>query len=73
MSIKSTQYLYDMNTSEFSNIKYKDAIKLKYQRGKKLLYKLMEENYRTRDTERCDAVHKAMNFNLFLLDEMKWD
>lgn len=68
--MKTTKYLYNCNTDDFKKLPYEDALLYKYERAKELLYKIMETNYRERDQERSDAVHKAIKHNMFLINEL---
>ena len=70
MKIKSTEYLYGINASEFAELTYTEALTYKYNKAKRLLYNLMEDDYKTRDNDRADAVYKAISHNGDLIHEL---
>ena len=66
----STQYLYDIEPSELTNLLYPDALKHKLTAARTLIGKLIEPHYSERDDERITAVQRAIRFNLTLLEEL---
>jgi hypothetical protein len=69
--MKTTEYLYNVQASDFMNLKYIDAIVFKIKAGKKLRHHLVYDfHYTKRDEERFNAVHNAIKFNENLLLEM---
>jgi hypothetical protein len=67
---KSTEYLYGIDSSKFSDLPYTVALQYKVKKAKELLDKLLEENFRQRDDDRVVAVYKAIKFNEALLLEI---
>jgi hypothetical protein len=67
----STQYLYDINPSEFTSMTYIKAIKYRIAKAKSLLDSLLLPHYSVRDDERINAVFKAIRFNESLLKEVQ--
>jgi len=69
--MKTTQYLYDIDPSEFADMPYKDALAYKVEAGRKLISHLMYDfHYSERDDVRANKVHAAIKFNNQLLKEL---
>lgn len=68
--MKSTQYLYGVEPSRFSDMPYRLAIEFKIECCKELKDDLLIDGYRAADVERLDAVVKAEKFNNQLLKEL---
>lgn len=68
---KSTYYLYDLDPKLLIDLSYVEAINFKIDSAKKLIKELFEPNYMERDNTRINAVYKAIQFNLALLEELK--
>lgn len=72
-----TQYEYLYNTTkeemqEFNKLLYSEALNLKIQKAKQLLANLYEPHYLDRDIARINSVVKAIEFNIKLLDELRY-
>lgn len=72
-----TQYEYLYNTTkeemrEFNKLLYTEALNLKVQKAKQLLTTLYEPHYLDRDIARINSVVKAIEFNIKLLDELRY-
>ena len=69
--MKTTQYLYGIEPSEFSDLNYVDAIVYKITAAHKLIHHLMYDfHYSDRDDERANKVHSAIKHNEGLLNEL---
>lgn len=66
----TTQYLYNINPSKFSNMPYSQALQFKIDSAKKLIDDLQRVHYTQRDDERLNATYRAISFNYRLLEEL---
>ena len=66
----TTEYLYGIQSSEFANLPYTEAIRYKLDKAKILIYELVYHDYRTRDDLRILKIGKAIKFNNQLLEEL---
>jgi hypothetical protein len=70
--LKTAEYLYDNpHFRLLSAVPYAKALELKIEWANKLISKLLEEPYETRDTTRINDCIKAIKFNEALLKEVK--
>ena len=85
-NIKSSEYLYGISACHFSNLNYKGAIKEKIEWAKALKSNIIANELPNANTEpkdgeeyseyqriemRLNAIEKAIEFNEFLLKELK--
>lgn len=67
----STKYLYNLDPKILINMPYKEAVELKTISAKTLLHTLVQLSFKKQDDNRIRAVHKAIDYNKQLLEELK--
>lgn len=68
---KSTQYLYNIDPSELTNMPYKEALEYKRFCANELVKRLIKPHFTERNDVRLNAVLKARSFNDKLLKELQ--
>lgn len=69
--MNTTEYLYGIKPEVLSNMKYKEALEFKIQKGKEYIELLYKEPMETRDDRHITEIHKAMSFTKTLLEELR--
>jgi len=69
--MKTTQYLYGVSPTEFSDLPYSIALQYKIGKASILIEELYEVSHPIRDDIRIHDIHKAIKFNAKLLEELK--
>ena len=69
--MKSTQYLYGIDSTRLAEIPYKQALEYKLSAANNLLKELLIPHYTIRDYKRIADINNAIKFNQSLLKELK--
>lgn len=68
---RTTQYLYDIEPTEISDMPYKEALKYKLSNAKELIHTLHMSEFDYRDEERIREVFDAIELTEYLIRELR--